>query len=212
MRIRQLLPAASLALVALVAWSCNNDSKSVTGPSRGFVHTTLADAPFPSDSVDSVNVFVTRVEIRAAAADSAEADSATTSDSAAAHGWIVIASPGRVFDLLALSGGSTADLGTDSLAAGHYTGLRLVIDPAQSSVVLKNGMRLTGTSTPNVSFPSGSSSGLKINLTGGFDVTAADTTTLAIDFNLDQSFVLRGNSITQLGLLFKPVIQATIVN
>jgi hypothetical protein len=38
------------------------------------------------------------------------------------------------------------------------------------------------------------------------------TTTLLIDFNVNDSFVMRGNSIDKNGLLFKPVIKATVTN
>src|SRR5206468_2761287 len=38
------------------------------------------------------------------------------------------------------------------------------------------------------------------------------TTTLLVDFDVNNSFVMRGNSINQNGLLFKPVVNATISN
>ncbi len=37
-----------------------------------------------------------------------------------------------------------------------------------------------------------------------------DTTPVLLDFNVGSSFVMRGNSISPNGLLFEPVIQATI--
>ena len=39
---------------------------------------------------------------------------------------------------------------------------------------------------------------------------AAATTKVLIDFDVAQSFVLRGNSLAQNGLLFKPVIRGTL--
>jgi hypothetical protein len=96
------------------------------------------------------------------------------------------------------------------MAAGSYAGFRLVIDPSQSSVTLKNGTVLSGTSTPGIMFPSGSRSGIKINLSSPITVIAKDTTTVLIDFRVDSSFVIRGSTIMQNGLLFKPVIQATM--
>jgi hypothetical protein len=43
-------------------------------------------------------------------------------------------------------------------------------------------------------------------------VTVADggTTTLVVDFDVANSFVMRGNSLSQQGLLFKPVVKATV--
>jgi hypothetical protein len=35
------------------------------------------------------------------------------------------------------------------------------------------------------------------------------TSTVLIDFDLENSFVMRGNSISQNGLLFKPVVKAS---
>lgn len=209
MRKPRFIVAAFLALAALTGWACNGDS--VTGASSGQIRVKLTDAPFPTDSVDSVNVFVTRVEMRVSTADSVAADSAVSADSASAHGWVTVATPNKRYDLMELRNGASVDLGVTPVSSGHYSGMRLVIDPAQSNVVLVNGMVLTATSSPNVTFPSGSTSGIKINLTNGIDVIASDTTTVMLDFNLDQSFVQRGNSITRLGLLFKPVIQASVV-
>ena len=40
---------------------------------------------------------------------------------------------------------------------------------------------------------------------------AEGTTSMLIDFDVGKSFVMRGNSISQNGLLFKPVIHATTV-
>jgi hypothetical protein len=41
-------------------------------------------------------------------------------------------------------------------------------------------------------------------------VDAEATTTMVADFDVGSSFVMRGNSLTQNGLLFKPVIKATM--
>ncbi len=206
MRAPRSIVIGALTCAALAGWACS--SNAVTGGSRGAVAVRLKDAPFPSDSVDSVVVFVARVDMRATATDSAGADSASAT--ANAGGWITVASPARAFNLLELRNGVSADLGVTELHAGSYSAIRLVIDPSRSKVVLKGGMTLSGSSSPNVSFPSGASSGIKVNLTNGLTVVAGDTTQLMLDFDLDQSFVLRGNSITQLGLLFKPVILATV--
>lgn len=210
MRMIRFLGLTGIVAATVAGWACSDIS--VTNPSHGTVAVRLKDAPFPTDSVESVTVFVTRVEMRAVAADSAAADSATSTSEAQARGWVVVASPAKSYNLLALRNGVFAELGATDVAAGNYSAMRLVIDPSKSSVKLKNGMLLTGTSQPNVSFPSGSSSGLKINFGGGIQVVGGDTATVMLDFDLDQSFVLRGNSITQLGLLFKPVIHASVSN
>lgn len=212
MRMHRAVIGSVVAVAAVIGAACNSDSPTAASGTNGSMLVKLTDAPFPTDSVDSVNVYVTRVDVRAAAADSTDAATGTTSDSSSARGWITVASPAKVFNLISLQNGVTADLGLTTLAAGTYNAMRLVIDPSKSSVVLHNGMKLTGTSSPGVTFPSGASSGIKVSLSNGLTVVAHDTVKATLDFNLDQSFVLRGNSITQLGLLFKPVIQATVSN
>jgi hypothetical protein len=72
---------------------------------------------------------------------------------------------------------------------------------------------LTATSSPSIKFPSAGRSGIKIRLAQPVVVPAttagATPPTLLIDFDLSESFVLRGNSLGREGLLFKPGIKAT---
>lgn len=194
---------------ALAACSGTGASGASTAPQQGALKLQLTDAPFSTDSVQSVNVFVVRVDGRMVAADSAAADSATAGDSASAGGWTTLATPDTTVDLLSYQNGNTLALGSTGLAPGSYSGFRMVIDPTRSNVILMNGMTLTGASSPGIMFPSGNRSGIKINLTSAVTVSANDTTTMLLDFQVGNSFVMRGNSITQNGLLFKPVIRAS---
>lgn len=196
-----ILAAVAAAFVA----ACDSTS---TPEGMGSVRVQLTDAPFPFDSVAKVEIHVVRIDARLQDPDSATV--AAVDDDDNTDGWFVLARPGKVFELLALRGGKLADLGTAVLPVGTYNGLRLVIDPAQSSLTLKNGMQLTGTSSPGVKFPSADRSGLKIQLASGVDVDEDNVTVLVVDFDVGQSFVMRGNSITQNGLLFKPTLSATV--
>lgn len=202
--------AALPAVACVLAAACGSDSSSATGANNGTVVVQLTDAPFSTDSVKSVDVFVLRVDARSATADSAAADENV--DNASAGGWVTLASPNQSYPLLSLQHGATATLGSAPLTAGTYSGLRLIIDPTKSSVTLKNGTVLTSSSSPSVKFPSAAHSGLKINLAQPLTVSGSGTTTLLVDFDVNNSFVMRGNSINQNGLLFKPVINATISN
>ena len=92
----------------------------------------LTDAPFPFDSVSSVNVFVKRIE--ASPIDTAPADAA-----AGTATWVEIAAPERVFDLLTLQQGATAFLGESPLDAGSYTAIRMTIDVDASSITYSDG-------------------------------------------------------------------------
>ncbi|MHB0962583.1 MAG: DUF4382 domain-containing protein [Gemmatimonadaceae bacterium] len=198
---------ALLAAGTLAAFAACSDS---TSPARGTIAVQLTDAPFSIDSLSSVDIFVVRVDARMADADSATAAQAASSDSARVNGWTTLASPNASINLLAYQNGTTLGLGQADVAAGSYQGFRLVIDPSKSSITLKTGLVLTGTSAPNVAFPSGSTSGLKIALSSPIVVAADDTTTMVVDFDVANSFVLRGNSLSQNGLLFKPVIRASV--
>ena len=201
-----ILSSGALALALAIACSSN----SLTSTADGTVLVKLTDAPFLKDSLTKVDIFVLRVEARTASTDSAEADSNLDNSGSGSGGWKTIASPNASYNLLTLQNGTSATLGTTPLAAGTYSGLRFIIDPSKSSVTLKNGMVLSGSSSPSVTFPSASRSGIKVKLSQDLTIVAGATTTLLVDFDVNDSFVMRGNTIDKNGLLFKPTIKATI--
>ncbi|MHB1095658.1 MAG: DUF4382 domain-containing protein [Gemmatimonadaceae bacterium] len=198
---------AALATAGVLVAACGN---STTEAGRGTIAVQLTDAAFPTDSVLRVDVYVVRVDARMAETDSAAAARGATDDSANTGGWTTITRPSQIVNLLAYQNGSFLPLGNANVAAGDYNGFRLVIDPSKSSVTLKNGAVLTSTSSPNVLFPSGARSGIKIVFLSPVPVAANDTATVLVDFMVNNSFVMRGNSISQNGLLFKPVIMGTV--
>jgi hypothetical protein len=87
----------------------------------------LTDAPFPFDSIGSVNIYVTRIEASA------------VFDTSGAGNWVEVAAPRKTFDLLALQQGTTANLGAGFLDAGQYTAIRMTIDVDKSSIKYPNG-------------------------------------------------------------------------
>jgi hypothetical protein len=199
-----------ICLAALGALACGS-SESVSIPQgSGLLRVQLTDAPFPFDSVQSVDIHVVLVDARLAEPDSAEAARGASDDSVSVGGWTTIARPDKAFDLVKLRGGTVADLGSSTIPEGDYNGFRLVIDPLRSGVTLKGGMTLTGASNPSVSFPSAARTGIKVNLDRAIEIDDQETSTMVIDFDLEKSFVMRGNSIGKNGLLFKPVLQATL--
>ena len=196
--------ACAVASVAVIG-ACS----SSTSPGSGTMIVQLTDAPFSSDSVSRVDIFVVRVDAKTTDTDSSEAAKGASDDSAGVNGWTTLATPKTKIELLALRNGLTNVLGSQKLAAGSYRAFRLIIDPSQSSVTLKNGAVLTSASTPSVSFPSAARSGIKINLDTPIVVSDGGTTTALVDFDVSQSFVIRGSSIASSGLIFKPVIRGT---
>ena len=186
-----------------------------TGPGRnatGTLVTRLTDAPFPTDEVQRVDIYVVRVDARQSDVTDAEASSALDDQSSASNGWKTVATPNATFDLLSLQNGIAATLGQVNLPAGTYNGFRLIIDQSKSSATLKDGLVLNGGSTPGIKFPSAGQSGIKIDLAQPVKIVANTETDLVVDFSVAQSFVMRGNTVEQNGLLFKPVINATVSN
>lgn len=198
--------AASMALGALVACS---DNESL-GPGEGRIAVRMTDAPFPLDDVASIDIFVVRVEAKTQVTTEEDAALDVEEDEAESDGWIVLAEPNDEFNLMDLRNGVTVFLGDAVVPQGNYQSFRLIIDTDRSSVTLKDGTVLTANSSPSIKFPSAGNSGIKIILTDEIVVEAGVTTDVLLDFDAEESFVLRGNTILQNGLLFKPVIKATI--
>ncbi len=114
---------AGFLAVALSLAGCYQDDTTVTAPPRLRPRVTvrLTDAPFPYDSVSSVNLHVVRIE-------------ASTQMDTSGGDWVVIAEPRQTFDLLQLQQGTTAILGEGQIPAGEYHAIRMTIDTSLSSI------------------------------------------------------------------------------
>jgi hypothetical protein len=149
-----------------------------------------------------VNLHIVRIEAKQAATSESE-----TSDPDS-NGWTVIAEPNAVINLLPLNGGLSMTLGTAEVPAGAWQSFRIIIDPSASQVLLKP---VSGSTTPeevDVKWPSAARTGIKVQLSEPITVTSGQTLTVLVDFDVGSSFVMRGNSIRNNGLLFKPVVRA----
>jgi hypothetical protein len=159
--------------------------------------------------VKSVDIFVVRVDAKREEPTDDDAAEATEDSESEKGGWVTVAEPNAKFDLMKLADGTNTFLGDAKVAAGSYNGFRLIIDPAKSSVTLNNATNtvIGGESIVGLKFPSAAKTGIKIKLSdGAVEVKAGQTSTLVVKFDVGNSFVVRGNSIEQNGLLFKPVI------
>jgi Domain of unknown function (DUF4382)/Carboxypeptidase regulatory-like domain len=183
---------AALAVTTLGVAACSSDS---SGTGAGLLTVRLSDAPFPFSDVARVDVFVVRVDARQADPTDAEA-----TDESNQNGWTTIATPNVAINLIDLGGGKTTNLGATTLATGTYNGFRLIIDPAKSSMTLKDGTH------PAILFPSAGHSGIKINLDNPIQLTQ-NGTVMTLDFDIGRSFVMRGNDARN-GFIFKPAIRA----
>lgn len=113
------------------------------------------------------------------------------------------------FDLLTLRDGTIADLTPEiDIPAGTYGQLRFVVDSAK--VTLAEGFFFTdGESTTDVLFvPSGSQSGIKVNLHGAIEADPDEAVTIVVDFDVDANFVIQTNPDgTVRQILFTPVLR-----
>src|ERR1700730_16338350 len=181
---RRLLGALTGGLVFFGA--CNGRTVAGPGSGQGMLAVKLTAAPVPFDSVKEVNVFVVRIDARRANADVITADIDVDNEHAENHEnpdstlWVTIASPNRTFNLLALQNGVKAFLGATAVDTGHFRAIRLIIDPAKSTIVLKDGTVLSATTTPPIEFEQRGRHGLLVELNETMEVKAEQTTTIVL--------------------------------
>ncbi len=189
-----------LGLIVGFAVSCTNDEDLSKNPDgKGTVSFLVTDAPFPTDLVAEANVTIDKIEIR-------KADESEGEDSEGST-FVIVSEETMEFNLLDLRNGVTAELTNVELDAGSYDQIRLhVVD---ASVVLSD----EASTTFDLKIPSGSSSGLKIKIKDGLIVQDGGFSTVLLDFDVSQSFVVQGNTLTKAGIkgfIFKPVIRAVV--
>jgi hypothetical protein len=177
-----LFVASCLALGACTDGGTSN-------PELGTLTVRLADAP--GEEVESAVIWVSGVSV------------------VGQDGIHVISTATASYDLLALQGGVTAYLGSAEIPVGTYSQLRLLVDSAR--VTLKSPITFTsGSSSAALRVPSGSTSGLKVNL-GNVAVVPGETV-LLVDFDVSRSFVFQGPPGGPKSASFKPVIHATVMD
>lgn len=187
-------------------------NESVAASVAGDIIGADADSPLAPGAVKSVDIFVVRIDAKRDEPTDDDAAAETEDSESEKDGWVTVAEPNATFDLMKLADGTNTFLGDAKVAEGSYNGFRLIIDPAKSSVTLNDAAKtvIGGESIVGLKFPSAAKTGIKIKLSGGaVDVKEGETSTLVVKFDVSKSFVVRGNSIEQNGLLFKPVIRGT---
>jgi len=171
----------------LVVSACSDNVTS--NPDMGVLTLRLADAP--GEEVESATIWVSGVSV------------------VGDRGTQVISSDTASFQLIDLQHGVTAYLGSAEIPVGTYNQLRLVVDSAR--VTLKSPVTFTsGSSSSLMKVPSGSTSGLKVNL-GNVRVAPGETV-LLVDFDVSRSFVFQGPPGGPKSASFKPVIHATVMD
>src|ERR1051325_1787648 len=126
------------AVGGLAGGGCSDSA----GTGSGLLTVRLTDAPFPFSQVADVDVYVVRVDARQTT--STDEDAADESS----PGWITVATPNTLINLLDLGSGKTVNLGATTLPTGTYNSFRLILDTDRSSITLTDGTK------PPIFFPS----------------------------------------------------------
>lgn len=187
MRTMHLRSAIFAALVGGVT-ACSGSDSGTTGQ----IIVRLTDSPV--DNIQSATVWVSSVYLIGG------------SDSTGTR-YTVTTTP-QQYDLLTLTDGVTADLGTATIPTGDYTQMRLVVDSAR--VTLNAGKTFSdGSSSKTLQTPSAQRTGIKVNFSGPVNVTPGQTI-LVVDFDVARNFVFTGPAASPTGVLFKPVLHASV--
>lgn len=160
--------AVALGLAGL-AWGCGKDSTSSTPPvGSGTLNVRVTDDPVDLTQISHLYVTFDRLYLFP---ERAGQDSSSGHDDHPAP-IEVITSP-TTLDLVSLSNGLTAALGSATLPEGTYRSVNLVI--SYSWAILANG------DSVDVTIPSGDTRGLKI--VTEFTVTSGGVSEITLDFN-----------------------------
>ena len=127
--------ALALGLAALAG--CVSAEIGPDPQGEGTTAVFLTDAPFPFDRIARVDIHVVEIAL-----------STTADTSEGAPDWVVVASPDRTFNLLDLQNGSTALLGRAVVPPGRYRAVRLVFDPARSTLTGAGGELIATRTAP----------------------------------------------------------------
>ncbi len=178
-----------LAAALLAACGGGGGDSGGTSAASGTLRLALTDAP--ACGYDQVNVTIERIRIHA---------SSTAQDGDA--GWSeMVLTPARRIDLLTLTNGVLEELGSTALPAGRYTQMRLVLGSNQGPGGMANSVVPSGGGERPVETPSGTQSGLKMNV--NIEVAANQLADFVIDFDACRSVVHAGHSGRH---LLKPVL------
>jgi hypothetical protein len=172
--------ALLVVAVALTWASCGSSSPSSPSSAGSTLNVMIKDSPYS----DAKALLVTFSEVSAHVS--------------GAGGFTVLPFSGggtsRTCDLKKLTTAQDV-LGTGTLAAGHYTQIRLVVT---SAVLYFDNPSSGAACAPTIAAPAGKSANVTVNsgdikLNREFDVTSSGATTILVDFDGDGSVRQEGN-------------------
>jgi len=189
MKFTKIRIALITALIMSVLVSCENFLNNNNNEGSGNLKISITDAPFPLDIIESANVVITKIEVHAV-------------NDTSGSPFTVVMEDTVEFNLLDLRNGVTAEVVYTDLPAGAYDQVRLYVDSA--SITLVGGISF------ELKVPSGSQTGIKLKIDPAITIAGGELSELLLDFDIEKSFVLKGNMNTPAGIKgfnFKPVIR-----
>ena len=175
MKINHRYLCAALAL----AVACGDGASEPRFSGGGPTTFRLTDAPFPYDKVSRVDIYVVKLQ----------ASWAGDTSAAATNDFVTVAEVNRKINVLALEGGLTDLLGTANIPQGAIKAVRMIIDTDQSSITMKTGEVLTGSSTPGIAWQSSAGiATLNAEVADHIPVPEGGTE-VVVDFDIGRSFI-----------------------
>lgn len=165
-------PGCVLAAVVVFASACYTDDAPTGDGPKPAATVLLTDAPFPFDTVQSVNVYIVSIAV------SVLPDTATPADSTK---WVTVTEPKRRVNLLALQQGVTTLLGIGEIPADRYRAARIIIDTDSSDI------RFTDGATAVVHWGGSGIQAIHMFVEAAMDVPDQGTE-IVIDFDVGRSF------------------------
>jgi hypothetical protein len=156
------------AVVVTILIGCSKTKTTEPQSNTGTLQVNMIDGPA---RYDQVNIVVDSVLAHIASSDSM-------------HGWTTLNRVSATYDLLTLVNGANAVIGTAVLPVGRYTQIRLHTGSGSTVVI-------DGVPHPLVT-PSGSQSGVKLNIDAS--IQPGTTYLLTLDFDANKSVVATGDS------------------
>jgi hypothetical protein len=166
-------------IVVFALTACTENKQDNSGAK---LNISLTDAPAAAN-ITAVNIDLQNVQINLEDDD---------------QGWVNLdgVTPG-IYDLLTLTAGAEELIASDYVPAGYYNQIRLVLGENNSITVKVNNIE----TTIPIKVPSGSTSGLKLNLHK--ELVDGTIYNVLLDFDAGKSIVAKGNGDFSL----KPVIR-----
>ena len=192
-----------LLVVTYLAFGCQDQGVDAT--TTGQIETMVTSTPVSSSPFGSL----TQRAIAAAEVTVTQVFLIPVSGFSGEEIEIFNSSAGKTFDLMNLQNGLQAELSQATVPAGRYDQVRVVLSGAR--VTLTDGFTFSDDSTTQILVtPSAQESGVKVLLRNDLDIPEGALTTLVLDFNIAQNFIVQMDAQSETmvrRVSFTPVIQ-----